>query len=79
MLREHGCPDVTHDLDHSQSSSSPRATGGFGDVYSGALRNGKKVAIKCARLHLQEFDDKLLLKVSTCCSHGGGNHNYVSD
>ncbi|KAG9102873.1 hypothetical protein FRC07_010137, partial [Ceratobasidium sp. 392] len=46
----HGCQDVTKDLDTQSCSEYPIASGGFGDVYRGQLRNGPRVAIKCMRI-----------------------------
>ncbi|KAG9089453.1 hypothetical protein FRC07_012331 [Ceratobasidium sp. 392] len=46
----HGCHDITKDLDSQSCSEYPIASGGFGDVYRGQLRNGPRVAIKCMRI-----------------------------
>ncbi|KAG9087932.1 hypothetical protein FS749_002549, partial [Ceratobasidium sp. UAMH 11750] len=49
-LVQHGCRDMTADLDSSSCSEYPIANGGFGDVYRGQLGKGKRVAIKCMRV-----------------------------
>ncbi|KAG8686276.1 hypothetical protein FRC08_012648, partial [Ceratobasidium sp. 394] len=50
ILIQHGCRDVTRDLDLSTCSEYPIANGGFGDIYRGQLTNGTRVAIKCTRI-----------------------------
>ncbi|CAE6465216.1 unnamed protein product [Rhizoctonia solani] len=49
-LQDHGCQDITKQLNLSASSEYPVSTGGFGDVYRGSLHNGFQVSIKCLRL-----------------------------
>ncbi|CAE6446413.1 unnamed protein product [Rhizoctonia solani] len=49
-LTNHGCQDVTSQLDTRNSSRTPVSTGGFGDVYLGCLRSGPRVGVKCLRL-----------------------------
>lgn len=49
-LAEHDCPDITNQLDLTQCSTSPITGGGYGDIYSGTLKDGLNVAIKCVRL-----------------------------
>lgn len=51
-LGQHGCEDVTHQLVESKSSEHPLSRGGFGDVYQGALQDGRPVSLKLLRLHL---------------------------
>ncbi|KAG8687767.1 Adaptor for signal transduction, partial [Ceratobasidium sp. 394] len=58
LLAQHECPDITHELDLSQSGRAPISGGGFGDIYKGALNGGGIVAIKCPRLYLQRDDAK---------------------
>ncbi|KAF8597625.1 kinase-like protein [Ceratobasidium sp. AG-I] len=49
LLKNHGCQDITRDLDPSECTKYPVYGGGFGDIYSGKLRDGTEVAIKVAR------------------------------
>ena len=51
LLGNHGCEDVTDQLDTSNFSKYPISSGGYGDVYRGAFRDGTAVAVKCLRLH----------------------------
>ncbi|KAG8717007.1 hypothetical protein FRC09_014898 [Ceratobasidium sp. 395] len=46
-LVEHGCQDITNDLDLGSASSEPIAWGGVGKIYFAKLRSGTEVAIKC--------------------------------
>ncbi|KAG8745229.1 hypothetical protein FRC10_008541 [Ceratobasidium sp. 414] len=50
------CPDISQDLDLQNCGSIAISGGGFGDVYLGKLRNGDQVAIKCARLFLDQTE-----------------------
>ncbi|QRV83992.1 Ephrin type-A receptor 4 [Ceratobasidium sp. AG-Ba] len=45
-LIEHGCQDITDELDLSQINSYPIASGGFGVVFRSRLRDGTVVAVK---------------------------------
>ncbi|KAG8764063.1 hypothetical protein FRC12_008299 [Ceratobasidium sp. 428] len=54
-LVNHGCSEITKDLDLDSCSHQLIARGGFGEVYSGKLHNGTEVAIKCLR-NLQSLD-----------------------
>ncbi|KAB5592309.1 Tyrosine kinase catalytic domain containing protein [Ceratobasidium theobromae] len=56
-LGHHGCVDVTTQLDASKSSEYPIVTGGFGDVYRGALQNGHAVSLKCLRMCVDSTDE----------------------
>ncbi|CAE6445998.1 unnamed protein product [Rhizoctonia solani] len=49
-LGRHGCEDVTNRLELSNIGRSAIFSGGFGDVYRGALRTGDRVAIKYLRM-----------------------------
>ncbi|KAF8671777.1 kinase-like protein [Rhizoctonia solani] len=49
-LGDHGCEDITEQLNLSRSGLFPVSTGGFGDVYRGTLHHGTHVGIKCLRL-----------------------------
>ncbi|KAG9087555.1 ATP binding [Ceratobasidium sp. UAMH 11750] len=51
-LRDHGCRNITSELDTSSSSQYPVANGGLGDIYYAKLRNGSQVAIKTMRLQI---------------------------
>ncbi|QRV89038.1 actin-like ATPase domain protein [Ceratobasidium sp. AG-Ba] len=58
LLVEHGCPDITDELELKECGVAPVSGGGFGDIFRGALGTGKKVAIKCPRLYLLQDDDE---------------------
>lgn len=65
-LGQHGCNNVTRQLDEYKSSEYPVSDGGFGDVYQGSLRDGRPVSLKCLRMHLDSTEDaKKQLKVRT--------------
>ncbi|QRV84429.1 Ephrin type-A receptor 4 [Ceratobasidium sp. AG-Ba] len=49
-LSEHGCRNITSDLDFSSCSTLPETQGGFGEVYRGKLQNGLAIAIKTAKI-----------------------------
>ncbi|KAG8737465.1 hypothetical protein FRC12_017156, partial [Ceratobasidium sp. 428] len=51
-LANHGCLDITDNLDPTSSSQYPVANGGFGDVYHVKLRDGSPVAVKTTRLQV---------------------------
>lgn len=51
-LVKHGCTDLTFSIDPGNFSSSPIATGGFGEVWQAWMQNGVLVAVKCLRLHM---------------------------
>ncbi|KDN47941.1 hypothetical protein RSAG8_03361, partial [Rhizoctonia solani AG-8 WAC10335] len=46
-LLQHGCRDVTQELELKSCSQYPFTRGGYGIIYQGALSNGMKVALKC--------------------------------
>ncbi|KAG8723599.1 hypothetical protein FRC09_002621 [Ceratobasidium sp. 395] len=50
------CRDITGQLDLGKCGHCPVNGGGFGDIYQGALLGGEKIAIKCARLFVQQDD-----------------------
>ncbi|CAE6509484.1 unnamed protein product [Rhizoctonia solani] len=50
LLIEHGCKDITTELDYERCSHIPFARGGFGLIHQGALKNGQLVAIKCIEM-----------------------------
>ncbi|QRV74275.1 Tyrosine kinase catalytic domain protein [Ceratobasidium sp. AG-Ba] len=58
LLVEHGCPDITDQLELKRCGVAPVSGGGFGDIFRGALGSGKRVAIKCPRLYLLQDDDE---------------------
>ncbi|KAG9082157.1 hypothetical protein FRC06_005195, partial [Ceratobasidium sp. 370] len=54
-LAARGCPDITHKLAADRFSEYPLYSGGFGEIYSGyMITGGTKVAVKCARHHIQD-------------------------
>ncbi|KAH7340115.1 kinase-like domain-containing protein [Rhizoctonia solani] len=62
-LYERGCRNVTNELDEYRISQDPVARGGGGDVYSGELLTGERVALKCVRLAIGN-DDRNKLKIT---------------
>ncbi|KAG9097660.1 hypothetical protein FRC07_010752, partial [Ceratobasidium sp. 392] len=66
LLVEHGCPDASDSLDLSQCGERPVAFGGFGDIYYGKTKGGVPVAIKCARVNVNEAVAKELHAWSKC-------------
>ncbi|KAH7340096.1 kinase-like domain-containing protein [Rhizoctonia solani] len=48
-LQDHGCDDLTSQLDKYEVTEYPVSTGGFGDVYLAKLRCGTRVGLKCIR------------------------------
>ncbi|KAG9078980.1 hypothetical protein FRC06_008018, partial [Ceratobasidium sp. 370] len=46
-LVEHGCQDITGELDPSSVSGDPIAYGGTSNIYHAKLRDGTEVAVKC--------------------------------
>lgn len=50
-LIKHGCTDLTAVMATNRHSSSPIASGGFGDVRRSKMVNGTYVAVKTLRLH----------------------------
>ncbi|CAE6459303.1 unnamed protein product [Rhizoctonia solani] len=60
LLNKHGCHDVTDSLDSYVCSQHPFASGGFGDVYFGRLRDGTAVAIKTIRTYYQPGQQALV-------------------
>ncbi|KAG8749960.1 hypothetical protein FRC12_013132, partial [Ceratobasidium sp. 428] len=53
-LATRGCPDITPELAPDQFSQYPVYSGGFGEIYSGRMRDGTKVAVKRARYHVED-------------------------
>ncbi|KDN42437.1 hypothetical protein RSAG8_06754, partial [Rhizoctonia solani AG-8 WAC10335] len=49
-LSKHGCEDITSKLDPRSISKGMVSTGCSGDVYRGALQDGRGVGIKCLRV-----------------------------
>ncbi|KAB5593186.1 hypothetical protein CTheo_3349 [Ceratobasidium theobromae] len=66
-LAGHNCKDVTADIDIPSCSQIAISTGGFGDVYRGALLNGTRVALKCLRVLTQRAAHELY--VWSKCKH----------
>ncbi|KAG8734000.1 hypothetical protein FRC10_012008 [Ceratobasidium sp. 414] len=56
-LTEHGCTNLTLDLDPPSSGDQPAAHGGFGLVYDEKLRDGRRVAIKALRVSFNADDE----------------------
>ncbi|KAF8601674.1 kinase-like protein [Ceratobasidium sp. AG-I] len=51
-LVDHGCADLSLDVDPDRYSESAVASGGFGDVWQAWMKDGTMVAVKCLRLHI---------------------------
>ncbi|KAG8692212.1 hypothetical protein FRC08_009934 [Ceratobasidium sp. 394] len=56
-LGDSGCANITDQLDQTSYSKYPVSTGGFGDVYTGRLRDGRLVAIKTMRLRVNNSQE----------------------
>ncbi|KAG9076276.1 hypothetical protein FS749_011961, partial [Ceratobasidium sp. UAMH 11750] len=56
-LSNHGCRDITDELDLASSSDFPVSNGGFGDVYMAKLRNGTRVAVKTMRVQVDSTNE----------------------
>ncbi|KAG8784904.1 hypothetical protein FRC12_018163 [Ceratobasidium sp. 428] len=56
ILVSRRCRDITGQLDLGKCGRCPVDGGGFGDIYQGALIGGEKIAIKCARVFVQQDD-----------------------
>jgi predicted unusual protein kinase regulating ubiquinone biosynthesis (AarF/ABC1/UbiB family) len=56
-LGNHGCRDVTDELNLSSCSAFPVANGGFGDVYRVMLHDGTQVAVKTMRLEIDSTNE----------------------
>ncbi|KAF8608180.1 kinase-like protein [Ceratobasidium sp. AG-I] len=80
-LVQHGCQDVTADIDFKVENHYI-ARGGFGTVYSGRLCNGRSVVIKCLEVLTnqnwadEDYDDNLKhtareLHTWSKCNHPG--------
>ncbi|KDN33423.1 hypothetical protein RSAG8_13486, partial [Rhizoctonia solani AG-8 WAC10335] len=54
ILVQHGCPDLTLQMDPRQETAMIVSGGGFGDIWKGKLHNGAKVAIKTCRTNALE-------------------------
>ncbi|KAG8717006.1 hypothetical protein FRC09_014897 [Ceratobasidium sp. 395] len=70
-LVEHGCQDLTDDLEVGSSSGHPVARGGLGNIYHVELQDGTKVAVKClSNLRHIDASDKTskILKVGSFIS-----------
>ncbi|KAG9124756.1 hypothetical protein FRC07_010350 [Ceratobasidium sp. 392] len=60
-LVQHGCADLSSQLDPSSFPEAAFSGGRFGDVWCGSLQNRAKVAVKCLRLHtVDEAHSKVL-------------------
>ncbi|KAG9121548.1 hypothetical protein FRC07_002447 [Ceratobasidium sp. 392] len=57
-LTLNGCEDLTAHIDSASYSSLPISHGGFGEVYRGAIHDGRQVAIKALRVS-RSSDDEL--------------------
>ncbi|CEL63292.1 Serine/threonine-protein kinase dst2 OS=Dictyostelium discoideum GN=dst2 PE=3 SV=1 [Rhizoctonia solani AG-1 IB] len=55
LLVEHGCQDVTDTLQIPTFEEHPVSHGGFGDVFSGNLSDGSRVAVKALRISAESL------------------------
>ncbi|CAE6376989.1 unnamed protein product [Rhizoctonia solani] len=62
QLTMHGVMDLTSFIDHATFSEYPVSSDGFGDVYLGSVRDGRRVTVKVIRVH--GFGDSKGLKVA---------------
>ncbi|KAG9101311.1 hypothetical protein FS749_008031 [Ceratobasidium sp. UAMH 11750] len=62
ILSHHGCPNASELLNLSECGDRPVAFGGFGDIYYGKTKDGMPVAIKCARVNVDEIIESNTLK-----------------
>ncbi|KAG8768489.1 hypothetical protein FRC12_005522 [Ceratobasidium sp. 428] len=69
-LTQHGCRDLTSDLDSSSFSAQPVAYGGLGTVYCEKLRDGRRVAIKALRVPLNDDEKANELPMPGSCMFG---------
>ncbi|KAG8725017.1 hypothetical protein FRC09_010221 [Ceratobasidium sp. 395] len=77
ILTQHGCPDITGELDINKCTPIPVAGGGSGDVHQGHLKDGRKVAIKCARIFITEVEfSRPDLKVAARELHAWSKYNH---
>ncbi|CEL56341.1 hypothetical protein RSOLAG1IB_11912 [Rhizoctonia solani AG-1 IB] len=63
QLCSHGIIDISRQLVSPERRGFPIATGGFGDIYHGALRDGREVSIKCLRPIIYQANGMETLKV----------------
>ncbi|KAG9118304.1 hypothetical protein FRC07_007250, partial [Ceratobasidium sp. 392] len=61
-LVDHGCVDLTSQLDLLSFPEAAFSGGRFGDVWSASLRNRTKIAVKCLRLHTANESHSRVLK-----------------
>ncbi|CAE6495549.1 unnamed protein product [Rhizoctonia solani] len=54
-LVDHGCKDLTGELDLSSFGENPVAHGGFSDIYRGLLLDGTRVAAKALRISVESI------------------------
>ncbi|KAG9122902.1 hypothetical protein FRC07_000525, partial [Ceratobasidium sp. 392] len=64
-LVQHGCADLSSQLDSSSFPEAAFSGGRFGDVWCGSLQNRAKVAVKCLRLHTFDEAHSKALKHAT--------------
>lgn len=64
-LGDHGCQNITNQLNLPTCSVYPMSNGGFGDVYRGKLIDGSQVAIKTMRIYINTNEAQKPLKVSS--------------
>ncbi|KAG8733305.1 Adaptor for signal transduction [Ceratobasidium sp. 423] len=77
QLVNHGCEDLTGELDLSSFGEHPASHGGLSDIYRGLLLNGTRVAVKALRVSVESLsqDPKHLKRAArelhtwSKCSH----------
>ncbi|CAE6532542.1 unnamed protein product [Rhizoctonia solani] len=65
LLLDHGCVDLSSQMNINQVTTLPVAGGGFGDIWRGELHDGTIVAIKAWRESLIEQCNYTILKRAT--------------
>ncbi|CAE6468139.1 unnamed protein product [Rhizoctonia solani] len=65
LLLQHGCVDLSSQMDYSLDSHFVVSGGGFGDIWVGRFHSGAKVAIKVWRASMvEQCDDKTLKRAA---------------
>ncbi|KAH7325459.1 kinase-like domain-containing protein [Rhizoctonia solani] len=58
ILRDHGCEDITQQLDLDNCGQFPVSNDSFGDVFKGTLQSGTPITIKCLRVTVGTNDQE---------------------
>jgi hypothetical protein len=63
-LVEHGCQDLTEQLDFSTFDDYPTSHGGLSDIFHGYLSTGQRIAVKVLRISMENYENSKHLKVN---------------